>query len=242
MIKEHLNQPIRLPSSDLRIDNEIYRMLLDQSGAYIFVKNMKGEYVYVNRLTMKLFNRDMKDIIGHDDSAFFDLDVSADIRNNDRRVLESGETVIEEETNIIRETGETRVYQSVKKPIYNNQGKIIGLYGISTDITEIHTLREKLKKLAKTDALTQSLNRQAYHECIEKALALHNRYDTPFSLILFDIDDFKTINDTYGHDAGDAVLRQMAQLVRSQIRTTDSLFRMGGEEFLILLSNTSLNE
>ncbi len=239
---ENTHTRVQLPTPDLILDSDIFKLLLDQTGTYVFVKNTLGEYVYVNALTQRLFNRELADIIGHDDSHFFDLKVSSDIRKNDRRVLEKGETVIEREVNIIRETGERRIYQTVKQPVYNCEGKIIGLLGVSTDITELYTLKEKLKQLAVTDTLTQALNRQAYNDSIEQHFALYARDGIPFSVILFDIDDFKQINDTYGHHIGDDVLKQVAELIRSQIRKTDRLFRIGGEEFIILLPDTSLTQ
>lgn len=95
--------------------------------------------------------------------------------------------------------------------------------------------------LTYTDSLTQVKNVRAYKEAISELLSLHERYQTPFSVILFDIDDFKVINDTYGHRVGDIVLTDLCSLIQKNIRANDSLFRVGGEEFIILLSNTSLS-
>jgi diguanylate cyclase (GGDEF)-like protein len=96
--------------------------------------------------------------------------------------------------------------------------------------------------LTYTDNLTQTKNVKAYKERISKLIALYQRYQTQFSIILLDIDDFKVINDTYGHRVGDIVLTDLCSLIQKNIRTNDTLFRVGGEEFVILFSNTSLNE
>lgn len=96
--------------------------------------------------------------------------------------------------------------------------------------------------LSCTDNLTQTNNLKAYKEQIGELISLFERYETPFSIIIFDIDDFKVINDTYGHRVGDIVLTDLASLIQKNIRTNDTLYRIGGEEFVILLSNTTLDQ
>ena len=91
-----------------------------------------------------------------------------------------------------------------------------------------------------TDALTQTKNRLSYKETIEKQIDYFNQTQIPFSILLFDIDDFKLVNDTYSHMVGDIVLVELSSLIQENIRNSDSLFRMGGEEFVVLFPNTSL--
>lgn len=91
-----------------------------------------------------------------------------------------------------------------------------------------------------TDALTQTKNRLSYKETIEKQIDYFNQTQIPFSILLFDIDDFKLVNDTYSHRVGDIVLVELSSLIQENIRNSDSLFRMGGEEFVVLFPNTSL--
>jgi diguanylate cyclase (GGDEF)-like protein len=110
--------------------------------------------------------------------------------------------------------------------------------GISLHHTELLTNIN----LTYTDNLTQTKNVKAYKERISKLIALYQRYQTQFSIILLDIDDFKIINDTYGHRVGDIVLTDLCSLIQKNIRTNDTLFRVGGEEFLILFPITSLSE
>lgn len=97
-------------------------------------------------------------------------------------------------------------------------------------------------QLAHTDNLTQTQNAKAYKNEISKLISLYQRYKMVFSMILLDIDDFKTINDTYGHRVGDIVLTDMCSLIQKHIRNNDTLFRVGGEEFVILFPNTTLVE
>jgi diguanylate cyclase len=103
-------------------------------------------------------------------------------------------------------------------------------------------LQQKLAENRKTllyDTLTGVRSRFAYNEQITQELTRWKRYGTPFSYVILDIDHFKKVNDKYGHNAGDKALRLIAQLMQKQIRKSDTLFRIGGEEFVLLLTNTS---
>lgn len=89
------------------------------------------------------------------------------------------------------------------------------------------------------DPLTQTGNRIAMDQTLQREIDMARRHLNPLSLLMLDIDHFKHINDTYGHAAGDDVLREVAAVIKAQLRNVDMVFRFGGEEFLILLSNTS---
>jgi diguanylate cyclase (GGDEF)-like protein len=110
-------------------------------------------------------------------------------------------------------------------------------------LTNITTLKEQsdlLKYKANHDHLTGLFNRQYFNELLTSEINRAVRYDHTFSLVMFDIDFFKNINDTYGHDIGDEVLRNISKIVKHHLRETDTLSRWGGEEFMILLSETDL--
>jgi len=98
----------------------------------------------------------------------------------------------------------------------------------------------RLKKITMQDELTQSANRRYFNKKVRKQIDLYNRYTQPFSMIMLDVDDFKSINDIHGHDAGDHVLRSIADDVKEQIRASDVLCRIGGEEFAVILPETDL--
>lgn len=107
---------------------------------------------------------------------------------------------------------------------------------------ELSMANEKLKELASTDVLTGLLNRRAFMEEAIGKFKLAKRYQRPLSLLMLDIDHFKKINDTYGHQAGDLVLVEFSQIMRSCLRETDVLGRIGGEEFAIILPETGLEQ
>jgi diguanylate cyclase (GGDEF)-like protein len=103
-------------------------------------------------------------------------------------------------------------------------------------------LFQETQRLAITDGLTGIYNARFFYDELEKEIARSERYSTPFSLALFDIDDFKLINDTYGHQAGDEVLRDVADMIMKASRKSDIVARYGGEEFISILPNTSKEE
>ena len=111
---------------------------------------------------------------------------------------------------------------------------LCGLYEHIVRLSE-----EKLSKYATTDGLTQLKNRRAAIACAEIELARQRRTDEPLTFVLCDIDHFKKVNDTLGHEAGDRVLRAVAEALTQGVRVTDHLSRYGGEEFLLILPNTS---
>lgn len=111
----------------------------------------------------------------------------------------------------------------------------------SKEMSNRHKVETQLIELATRDKLTGAFNRHKWDELIKDELALANR-GHHFSLILLDVDHFKKINDSYGHDVGDNVLKILVKTLRSRLRETDVLFRMGGEEFAVLVRDTNLQE
>ena len=132
-----------------------------------------------------------------------------------------------------------RIFQVNIKPfVYNTKHYVISF----TDITELKKYTNKLKFQATHDNLTKLFNRQKLNDELNNEIARAKRYGNPFSLIMFDIDDFKLINDTYGHDVGDIVLKEIANLLNTSTRQTDIVSRWGGEEFMILCPETTIDK
>ncbi|MGQ7844347.1 diguanylate cyclase [Granulosicoccus sp. 3-233] len=99
--------------------------------------------------------------------------------------------------------------------------------------------RQQLQRQLVLDPLTGLLNRLTYNDCMEQAVRLHDRYRQPVSLLAIDIDNFKLLNDTRGHAAGDQVLSMVGHLLRDMLRDEDAIFRMGGEEFTVVLKGAN---
>jgi two-component system, cell cycle response regulator len=133
--------------------------------------------------------------------------------------------------------------QSTKTFVVNIKKVAINNHKICTfsEITHIATKKKELELKAYIDELTQIPNRAKFNECFMAEMERFQRYHQDLSLIMFDIDHFKKFNDTYGHQLGDDILFELAQLVCNRVRTTDMFARWGGEEFVILLANTASN-
>ncbi|MDO9106047.1 MAG: diguanylate cyclase [Methylovulum sp.] len=135
-----------------------------------------------------------------------------------------------------RKNGELYHEELSISPVRNEAGEINHFIGIKEDITERKRMEEELQRLARTDSLTGLFNRRVFLEHLEQETARLARLDSaPIALLMLDLDHFKRINDTYGHAAGDEVLRHFADLIRANVRSIDLPARLGGEEFAIIL-------
>jgi len=107
------------------------------------------------------------------------------------------------------------------------------------DITETVRLTSELRQLARTDPLTSLANRRVFIEAAEVEFLRFKRFATPAALLMIDVDHFKAVNDTYGHDVGDTALVALAKILETSARGTDLAARFGGEEFVVLLAGTN---
>lgn len=123
-------------------------------------------------------------------------------------------------------------------PIFNELGDKIGYTAISQNITD----KKRVEELSVTDQLTRLHNRMYLENSFHKEIKRSKRYNYPFSIIMLDIDNFKEVNDTYGHDVGDRVLIAISAILSGHIRETDILGRWGGEEFLIICPHTTVSD
>ena len=116
----------------------------------------------------------------------------------------------------------------------------VGL-AVVRDVTVRKRLHDEITHQAHFDVLTGLPNRRDFENVFEQEIARSARYDRSLCVAMGDIDHFKEVNDTYGHDAGDAVLKELAELLRTRLRNSDYIARWGGEEFIILFPETSLD-
>lgn len=221
---------------------EIERML-KALPSNIYLKDAECKYIFATHYWHHLDHHDDPDwtIRGKTD-----VDIRKDKENAfeameaDREIMRTGKGtsyIIEINADNIQE-----FYEVIKQPVRDENNKICGIVGLINNITEQEKMRHKLKYAAETDGLTKLQNRTSIQRIIEERLASFKNGGKCFSLIMLDIDNFKRVNDTYGHKAGDDVIKALAGILREGIDKGMTAGRWGGEEFMILVNNADIEE
>ena len=163
----------------------------------------------------------------------------ATVENPVLRCLRGGRVItLEEHSILITKNGDEVPIQDSAAPIRDRVGNVIGSVMVFHDVSKETRLFRQLSYQASHDSLTDLINRSEFENCLGKSLtALRGDTEQTHALLYLDLDQFKVVNDTFGHTAGDALLRQLAELVHGKIRSTDVLARLGGDEFGILLEH-----
>src|SRR5438067_3734053 len=133
--------------------------------------------------------------------------------------------------------GTVRYFSVSGEPRYAADGGFVGYRGVGRDITEIALARERISSLAYSDPLTGLANRTSLGPSLEQAVQRARRRNAKLALVFLDLDGFKQINDVHGHDAGDALLIEVAARLRTHLRSSDLIARLGGDEFLVVLED-----
>ncbi|MFB6260891.1 MAG: diguanylate cyclase, partial [Thiohalorhabdaceae bacterium] len=134
--------------------------------------------------------------------------------------------------------GSTFYLEESITPIFDADGAITHYVADGKDVTEQVRMQQELERLAVTDWLTGLPNRRYVEDELDQEVERSRRYDNDLALIMFDVDHFKAVNDRFGHDAGDRILKALSQTVAEGLRGPDRLGRWGGEEFMILAPET----
>ena len=235
-----LRRQVAEKTRHLKASEQRLNTILDSVEAYIYIKDVQLRYQYANRKVCELFGQNLEQVIGKTDEQFFDIDTATNLYDNDSRVLTLGERVQTEEINRSLDGNTQHAFLSVKLPLRDDHGKIYALCGISTDITEHKKNLEKINQLAFYDPLTGLPNRRLLLDRLQQALAKHARGLQQGALLFIDLDNFKDLNDTLGHDMGDQLLQQVTERLSSHVRAQDTLARLGGDEFVLMLEGLSL--
>ena len=140
-----------------------------------------------------------------------------------------------------RKDGRKIVVLENSRAVRDEHGRTLYYEGTLTDITEAHELSRQLSYEASHDALSGLINRREFEIRLQRALDSAQATGTSHAVCYLDLDQFKVINDTCGHVAGDELLRQLAQLLQSRVRSNDALARLGGDEFGLLLHDCSID-
>ena len=178
------------------------------------------------------------ELIGHKEKDLLGTQISSIVPISNAQVLGKLEKVqYETQINNIK-TGTTNTYEVRLSPLMNRQGRTFGRLIFLQDITRRKVLEAELHRMATTDSLTGLLNRRQFETLAKRDLTKSRRSNKPLSILMLDIDHFKVINDTYGHAIGDIVLKEFTRRCQTKLRSSDLFARFGGEEFVILLTET----
>ena len=233
-------EKLRLLNDEYIKTNKLLDSIINGTEDLIFYKDKHFRYLGCNSAFAELVNLQTEEICNKTDSEIFTKKLALDFRKDDKTVIDTQKikTIYER---VKFPSGKEGFYYTQKIPFAYNSEHDIGILGIARDITALHETEQKLKALSTTDELTGLQNRKAYNQNLSKAFTNFNRYQTPFSVVMLDIDNFKAVNDQFGHITGDKVLQAVAKTMQAITRENDSIYRIGGEEFMVLLPNTKLN-
>ena len=223
----------------LRENQYNYRLILENSPVSIHEINMAGRIVSMSKAGLSMHSlEDEKDIVGK----FF---LEGVCNKDQENVAELLEKALSGETCHFEFSTSELVSNSLKScfvPIKDDKGNVKKIMGITEDITVQKKAQEHIRHLAFNDTLTDLPNRRLLHDRLKQAMITSTRNRLYGAVIFLDLDNFKPLNDTYGHEAGDLLLIEVAKRLTGTIRKMDTVARLGGDEFVVMLRELNLDK
>ena len=205
------------------------------SGEAILISDANNRILAVNREFTKLTGYEQWEVIGKDPKLLSCGNTPREVYEEMWRTLNENDHWQGEMWDR-RKTGEPYPKRLSISVVRDSEGKIINYIGSFEDITDRKAAEDQIRYLAHHDALTGLPNRFSLHDRIEQSMAFARRFDKTLAVMLIDLDRFKTINDTLGHNAGDQLLIQVARRLEGSVRESDIVARIGGDEFIVVLT------
>lgn len=227
---------------ELRASEERYRTIIENIEDGYFEVNLKGDLIFASDPCMKITGTDRKTFIGMNFREFSPKENWPKIYQAFYKVYETGEPIKNLAWEAVRIDGIHQFIEVSTSLIRDNAGQPVGFRGIVRDVTERKQREDTIQWMAYHDILTGLPNRALFYDRAAMVLAQAKRKQWRFGLMMLDLDRFKDINDTYGHDAGDKLLIGVARCLEQAVREQDSVARIGGDEFVIILPEVSSRE
>jgi diguanylate cyclase (GGDEF)-like protein/PAS domain S-box-containing protein len=212
-------------------ERRLLRAMIDQVPDYLFAKDTQSRFVVANKAVAADLGYDPEGLLGKSDLELHPAEIARDFYANEQRIIRVGEPILDHEEYVVRPNGERRWLSTSKAPLRNDDGEIVGLVGISRDITNRKLDEARVRHMAYHDQLTGLANRARFEVELRDTIERKGRA----FLLLVDLDGFKHVNDTHGHAAGDDLLRQVGERLSHLALPDGFVSRMGGDEFAIIL-------
>jgi diguanylate cyclase (GGDEF)-like protein/PAS domain S-box-containing protein len=226
------------------IERLCIRNLVASSAERLFFKDVDGRFALVSAGFVLALGRGLSasELVGKSDFDLFSLTHAAEAFEDEQRVIATGEPIVGKIERETFEDGPDRWVSTTKLPLRGEDGTILGTFGISRDVTAQVEEQLELTRQALQDPATGVANRIAFTDRLCQALLALERQPGQVAIAFVDLDDFKTINDTLGHDVGDRVLATAARRLEQAARRGDTVARFGGDEFVLLFTELESDE
>ena len=240
------NRVEALKDSEHALTEEKERILvtLNSIGDGVITTDIHGCIELLNPVAEKLTGWTHKEAKGLPLEKVFNIinEISRQpITNPVKKCIECGEIIgLSNHTVLLHRDGNEAAIEDSAAPIRVHGGKIIGVILVFHDVSHARQMAQKMAYQAQHDALTGLVNRSVFDARIEDAIKIASAEDRSHALLYMDLDQFKIVNDTCGHFAGDELLKQLTTMLKNKVRDTDTLARLGGDEFGLLLMNCDL--
>jgi diguanylate cyclase (GGDEF)-like protein/PAS domain S-box-containing protein len=227
----------RLDNIAAQHERALMHSMMDSVPDQIFFKDRESRFLRINTSLAKRYGlQDAALAVGKSDADFYSREHAQQTREEELEIMRTGVPVFNQLHHEVWGDGREAWNVSMKMPLRDAMGCIVGTYGIAHDITEHKKAEALIWRQANFDALTGLPNRRMLRDRWEQALNNHKRNGHGLGLLILDLDHFKEVNDSLGHAHGDLLLVQVSRRIEACLRITDTLARMGGDEFAIILT------
>lgn len=224
----------------LREQEEFFHLIAENLSDFIAVLDREGRRLY-NSPSYQRFFGDLEDLRGTNSFAEIHPDDRERVKQVFMETVRSGQGR-QINYRFVLADGSIRDMESRGSVIKDKDGQVARVVVVSHDITERNRLLEQLHQMAFHDPLTQLPNRRLFSDRLSRALAASTRSDCYGALMFLDLDNFKLLNDAYGHDVGDLLLIQVTERLKRCVREIDTVARFGGDEFVVMLGQLDMDE